>query len=61
MSVDVSFFIKLMGDQKPCLNIVGQRQDQRPPVFFFIMHIDFKNIIHIDFFIMNHIRCPHWF
>ena len=56
------FLLKLMGQSKTFSDIVGSRQSQKPPVFFFIIHIDFENIIHIDFCIMKtkkyHIQSP---
>ena len=64
MSMDVSFFLKLMGGQK--IFFEHRRAKTRSEItgVFFIIHIDFKNIIHIDFYIMKtrkyHIRCPYY-
>ena len=43
-----------MGDRKHSLNLIGPGRDQRPPVFFYTIYIDFKrNIISVGFDIIK--------
>ena len=64
MSVDVSFFLKLMGGQKTFFEHRRAKMRSEITGVFFIIRIDLKNIIYISFYILEiqkiYILSPHW-